>query len=257
MIPLVDTHCHLLAGLDDGPRTEDEVLQMCAMMLAEGVQLSTALAHQNHHYPANTPDHLREAARLLAERLRAADLPLTVFPTAEVMVHPGVEGSWERGDLLSYGDHRQFLLLEMPHGHFVDLGPIAARLREAGVRVVVAHAERYPELLHTPGLAEQWIEAGCLIQASSAGVTDPRSRADGKALKSWCQRGIVHVLGSDGHSPHRRPPRLAAAYQQIVRWVGAPAADRICSTNGMAVLHGLPLRVAPPRPAHWLAAFWG
>jgi len=257
MIPLVDTHCHLLAGLDDGPRTADEVLEMCSVMLAEGVQLSTALAHQNDHYPANTPDHLRAAARRLAEALRAADLPLTVFPSAEVMVHPGVEGSWERGELLSYGDHRQFLLLEMPHGCFVDLGPIAVRLRQAGVRVVVAHAERYPELLHTAGLAEQWIEAGCLIQASSAGITAPRSRADARAVKTWLQRGIVHVVGSDGHSPRRRPPRLAAAYRQAVSWAGAAAADRIFSTAGMALLHGWPLRVPPPRPAHWLAAFWG
>lgn len=256
MIPLVDTHCHLLAGLDDGPQTPDEALSMCEDMLAEGVQMSVAIAHQNHHYPGNTPDVIRSATKALAERLRAEQVPLTVVPCAEVMMHPALEASWQQGELLSVGDHRQYLLVEMPHGVFVDLGPTAVRLRAQGVQLVVAHAERYPDLLHSAGLVEQWIEAGCLIQASSGGITDARSRADTKAVKAWFQRGIVHVLGSDGHSPMHRPPRLAAAYHQVVEWVGAPAADRICSTNGMALLQGLPLRVAPPRPARWLAGFW-
>jgi protein-tyrosine phosphatase len=257
MIPLVDTHCHLLAGLDDGPRTVDEALQMCAAALAEGVQMSTALAHQNHHYPETTPERIREAVGELAGRLRENRLDLTVFSCAEVMLRPDLEAAWRKGELLSVADRGQYLLVEMPHGHFVDLGPAAVRLRGAGVRLIVAHAERYRELLHRAGLVEEWIEAGCLVQLSSAGVTDPPGRLDARALKRWCQRGIVHLLGSDGHSPGHRPPRMAAAYHQIARWAGAATADRIGSTNGMAILQGLPLRISPPQPARWLARFWG
>jgi protein-tyrosine phosphatase len=257
MIPLVDTHCHLLAGLDDGPKTADEALRMCRDASAEGVQMSAALAHQNPHYPENTPERIRTATQQLERDLSDNNISLSVVPCAEIMVCPDLEAGWEKGDFLSVADRRQYLLVEMPHGLFIDLRPMATHLRPAGLRLIVAHAERYRELLHIRGLVEEWIEAGCLIQASSAGVTDLANRADRQAVKKWLKRGIVHLLGSDGHGVERRPPRMAAAYQQMVDWLGSPAADRICSTNGMAVLQGLPLRLPPPQPVRWLSAWLG
>jgi protein-tyrosine phosphatase len=150
-------------------------------------------------------------------------------------------------------------LLEMPRGVFVDLRPTVRALRQTGVRVILAHPERERDFLHVPGLVEELIADGCLVQVSSASVTEPRSPEDGKALRLWFRRGMVHLIGSDGHSPRRRPPRLQAAYQRICQWVGDAAAERICHTHGLAVLHGLPLRVPQPAPPRrrwwWLPAF--
>ncbi|MBL8794037.1 MAG: protein tyrosine phosphatase [Planctomycetia bacterium] len=258
MIPLVDTHCHLLAGLDDGPRTPEEALEMCRMLSAEGVQLSAALAHQNDHYPDNSPQRIREAAAQLTQRLSAEAIPLTVFPCAEVMVHPDLETAWQEGQLQSMGGHGQYLLLEMPHGLFVNLEDLVPRLRQRGVGVILAHAERCPEWLHEPGAIETLIGLGCLVQLSSAGVTDPRDGRAARAVKDWLRRGVVHLLGTDAHSTRRRRPRMAEAYQQIVHWAGAAVADRVCSTNGMAVLTGLPVRVPAPEPIRrsWFSRLW-
>jgi protein-tyrosine phosphatase len=248
MIPLVDVHCHLLAGLDDGPRSEEEALTMCEMAFAEGVRVSAATAHQNDSWPDVTPDRIRRAAARLAEQLRELGLPLMTFPCAEVMVHPEVEDAWRDGKLLSVADRGQYLLVEMPHGLFVDLRELVRGLREAGVRPILAHPERHPELLHDAGTVEELIRLGCLVQVSSGSVTDPPSGRDERALKDWFRRGVVHLMGSDGHSPLRRPPRMADAYQRINRWAGAAAADRVCSTHGMAVALGHPLRVPEPQP---------
>ncbi len=257
MIPLVDIHCHLLAGLDDGPRSDDDALAMCRIACAEGVGLAAATAHQNEHWPAVTPGRIRHAVDRLAHLLTDAGIPLTVFPCAEIVAHPDLDLSWRNGAVLSVADRHQYLLVEMPTGLFVDLRGTFQRLEQAGVQPILAHPERCPELLHEEGLIEQLIQAGCLVQVSAASLTDPPNRHDSKALKSWLQRGIVHLLGSDGHSPTWRPPRLADAYRRIIRWAGRNTADRVCSTNGMAVLYGLPLRVAPPEPkrTRWIPAF--
>jgi protein-tyrosine phosphatase len=257
MIPLVDLHVHLLAGLDDGPRTPADALAMCFAAYAEGVRLMAATAHQNERWSAVTPDLIRTGTEALRRALAEAGLALTVVPCAEVTAQPETGALWRRGRLLSVADRAEYLLLEMPRGVFVDLRPTAAALRAAGVRPILAHPERQDELLHEPGLIEGLIAAGCLVQVSSASVTDPKTRADGRALKEWFRRGVVHFLGSDGHSPRRRPPHLAGAYRTIARWAGAAVADRVCSANGLAVLNGLPLRVAPPAPRsrwrRWLA----
>ncbi len=247
MIPLVDMHCHLLAGLDDGPRTLEDALEMCAMAHREGVRLMAAGAHQNERWANVTPQVIRDATLQLENALRENRLAMTVFPCGEVMAQPETLEHWTAGKLLSVADRKQYLLLEMPHGVFVDLLPLVKRLREGGVRSILAHPEREAEFLHESGTIEALIDAGCLVQVSSSNVTDPKTATDERALKDWFRRGIVHVLGSDGHSPRRRPPLLAAAYRKVAEWIGAAQADRIASANGLAVVHGLPLRI--PRPA--------
>jgi protein-tyrosine phosphatase len=258
MLPLVDVHCHLLAGLDDGPPTEEEALAMSRLAYEEGTRLVAATAHQNDDWPGVTPDRIREAARRLARRLGEEGIPLTTFPCAEVMVHPDVEECWRKGELVSVADRGQYLLIELPHGLFLDLGELVRNFRALGVRPILAHPERQPELLHDAGRIEELIGAGCLVQVSSGSVTCPRTREDERALRDWFRRGVVHLMGSDAHNTSRRQPRMAAAFDQITRWAGSRVADQVCSVNGLAVLQGLPLRVPAPEPrrVRWLPCFW-
>ena len=55
MVPLADTHVHLLAGKDDGPSTVEEAVAMCRMLVAEGVRAATALSHQMKAIPITHP----------------------------------------------------------------------------------------------------------------------------------------------------------------------------------------------------------
>jgi protein-tyrosine phosphatase len=257
--PLVDTHCHLLAGLDDGPKTPAEAIAMCRLAREQGVRHSVALAHQNHDYPDNTPDRIREAFKRLTADLAGAGLDdYSVYPCAEVMVRPDLADIWDRQEFMTVSDGGLYVLLEMPHGLCVELAWLIERLVTKGVRPILAHAERSPELLHDPEAVEKLIAAGCLIQISSLGVTDPGSGANHRAIKDWVRRGIAHVLGSDGHSPKRRPPDLYDAYERLRRWAGSDVAEKIASTNGLAVLRNQPVRLRPvaARERRWWARLW-
>jgi protein-tyrosine phosphatase len=256
MAELADLHCHLLAGLDDGPRTQAEALAMCRIAADEGIRHVAALAHQSERWQLS-PKTIRAAVRALAEQLCQEAIPLTVHPAAEVMVAPQLEEDWAAGRLLSIADRGQYLLVEMPHQLFVDLRALVRRLKERGVRVLLAHPERHPELLHEPGALEELIGLGCLVQVSSGSVTDPPSAADARALRAWFRRGCVHVMGSDGHSPRKRRPLMAAAYRRIREWAGAAVADRVCGSNGLAILRGERLSVEAPRPRSWVARLLG
>ena len=90
-----------------------------------------------------------------------------------------------------------------------------------GVQSILAHPERQPEFIDDVRLIEALVEAGCLVQVSSSSVTDPPDWFNSEKLKDWFRRGLVHLLGSDGHSPRRRRPLMAAAYERIGQWAGA------------------------------------
>ena len=93
---------------------------------------------------------------------------MSVFPCAEVMAQPDTVGDWNSHKLLSVADGGRFMLLEMPHGVFVDLLPMVRRLRHLGVQSILAHPEREAEYLHEAGRIEEMIEAGALVQVSAA-----------------------------------------------------------------------------------------
>src|SRR5262249_24869373 len=157
---------------------------------------------------------------------------------AEVMVWPELEESWAGGRLLSVADSGKYMLIELPHGLFIDLTGLTRRLMDAAVRPILAHPERQPAFLDDGGRIGAPAEAGCPAQVSGGSIADPPRTLDSSKLKDWFQRGLVHMLGSDGHSPRRRPPRMAAAYEHIVKWAGQAIADRVCGTNGLAVVQG-------------------
>jgi len=257
MIPLVDIHCHLLTGLDDGPRTVEDSVEMCRMAWAEGTRVVAATAHLGERWPRATPDRIRTATQRLATELKKIDLGLTVYPSAEVDVRPGMEEMWRQGELLGVADRNAYLLIELPMNVFVDPRDTVRGLVELGVRPILAHPERYAELLHQQGRLEELIRLGCLVQVSSDSITAPTRPENGRALKRWVRRGMVHLVGSDGHSPRSRPPRMAAAYRTIAGWAGADVADKLCGLNGLAVLEGRPLRVPAPKPPKkgWFSRF--
>lgn len=255
MVSLVDIHVHLLAGLDDGPRTPEDAVAMCRLASEQGIRHAAACAHQNDEYPDNTPDRIRAAAAKLADDLAAAGVEFTTYPCAEVMVGPDLLDRAGRGEWMTVADRGKYLLIEMPHGLCVELSWMVEELCDRGLRPILGHAERSPELLHDIGAVEKLIAAGCVIQVSSKSITNPASREDAAALRDWFRRGIVHVLGTDAHSLRRRPPLIARAYEQVVRWVGPAAAERIGSRNGLAILRGEPLQLPPPEPRakKWLS----
>lgn len=245
--------------MDDGPPNAEVALAMCRMLVNEGVTHATALAHQNRDYPDNTADRIYASAMFLRAMLADKKIPLAVYPTAEVMLSWNTVFEWRAGGLLSVGDHQQWLLVEMPPRGFLDVLPFAESLAADGVRLIIAHAERYEQLLDNLELAQKWIAAGCLFQVTARALAEPRDEHFEFALKRWAQGGFIHLLGSDGHGIDQRRPQMRAGYRRLARWVGQAQADRIAGEWGRAVLRGQPIHVPPPQPRRvsWFTRLFG
>ncbi len=247
MLPLIDTHCHLHAALDDGPRDWEEAVEMCRIAWQDGVRAVAATAHQNPSWPDVTPEQIRGSTRELQARLDQARIPLEVYACGEVMIGPELLDDWTAGRLMSVADSGRYLLIEMPHAVILDIEDLVVELVALGVRPILAHPERYPELLFGAETVMELIRLGCLMQICADSITAP-DRQVHRELRHWLARGWVHLVASDGHSSTSRGPQLSAAFDQIARWTSPAVAERVCCTNGMAVLEGLRLTVPDPQP---------
>src|SRR5690242_20395363 len=111
----VDIHCHLLPGIDDGAKNWDDTLAMARMAVSDGTSTIICTPHQLGSFSHNEGDAIRNLVTEARERLAAEQIPLNVLPGADVRIEPGMVESIHRGEVLSLGDYKRHVLLELPH----------------------------------------------------------------------------------------------------------------------------------------------
>ncbi|HLW96308.1 MAG TPA: CpsB/CapC family capsule biosynthesis tyrosine phosphatase [Solirubrobacteraceae bacterium] len=239
---MIDLHCHLLPGIDDGPATMAESLLLAQAAVADGTGTMVATPHVNERYP-NSADSIRALVTSLEGALAAAALQLEIRPGAEIAmtVAAGLPDETLAGLTLGGGG---WLLLEPP---FVLVSPalegVVADVMDRGFRVVVAHPERCPVFLRDRSQLERMVEAGAGT-AVTAGALDGRFGRDVRrfALK-LAGDGLMHCVTSDAHDDRRRPPTVSkeverAGLGHLARWL----TEEVPS----AILAGAEI---PPRPS--------
>jgi len=239
---VIDLHCHILPGLDDGARDLEDAVAMARQAHADGIEAVCATPHVRH-------DHAVEIASLPA-RVAAVREELA-RRSVDVRVALGGEVAQTEVDALtdeelrgvSLGGAGAWILLEPAPGPLdARLECSVERLKARGLRAVIAHPERHADAdleLRLRTLAAH----GCLIQWTAAFVADPALR---EPIARWAAMGLVHLLGSDAHSARfGRPVALAAGFarlretlpEAVVRWMAHEAPG--------AILRGEPV---PARP---------
>lgn len=236
--PLVDLHCHILPGLDDGPASWDEALAIAEMAVAEGVGTIVATPHQLGAYARNRGDMIRAQCGRLQELLARRKLPLRVLPGAEIFFEADLTSRIHRGELLTLADRRRHVLVELPSMEFFPLEPLLEELRAAGVTMVLAHPERNRPVMNDPSLLDPLLEAGCLFQITADSLTGAHGARSQSLAESLIRQGMAHFVASDAHDPAFRLPALRPAFQRVKKLAGREAALDLFSRNPGRVAAG-------------------
>jgi protein-tyrosine phosphatase len=242
---VIDLHCHILPGVDDGAASLADAVAMCRLAAADGCTAMVATPHQRHSsFPAATREALRAALAELTETL-AGELP-RLYMGAEVRVDSELIADLEQpgGEALALAGSR-YLLLEFPRS---EVGPppeeVVHELQLAGWRPVLAHPEVLP-WLEVPRLGGL-VEAGAMLQLTAAAVTGDFGRFPHERAWELLEEGLVHFVASDSHSPTWRAPGLAKARALLERRLGAAVARLLVEENPACVLADVPLAATAP-----------
>lgn len=205
---MVDLHCHILPGVDDGALDLADSLGLARQAVNDGIESVCATPHIRHDHDVRI-EALAGRVEALNARLRAEELPVTVLSGGEV-AETAVEGlSEEQLERVSLGSGR-WILLEPAPGPLSDtLRARIAHLAERGYRALIAHPERHLSADMYERIAAL-IAAGALVQATADFFLREHA-AEG--MRALAEAGLVHVLSSDAHSSHGgRPLHMAEAF---------------------------------------------
>ena len=216
----IDFHTHVLPGVDDGSQSVSESIKMLRALSENGVShvLLTPHFYANEDDPSRFIARRGRALAQLSSALSASDekLPIRIIPGAEIEYFEGVACVADYPELRL--GRSNLMLVEMPLGvwksHVID--DILELNGRHGVRVVLAHVERYL-FDQKKSTVNALLENGVLMQSNASFFTEKRSA--GKAVR-MLKRGLIHLLGSDCHNLTTRPPNIGAACDAIIKSVG-------------------------------------
>ena len=236
-VECVDVHCHVLPGLDDGPATIGDALELCRMLVEDGVTAVVATPHQLGRYDrANFAYTIREAVAALQARLDEEHVPLKVTPGADVRMDERITTMLDADEIVTLADRRRHLLLELPHDTYIDPLPLIGLLGSRGISSVISHPERHEHVSRHPRLVVPWLAAGAMLQVTAGSLLgDFGSRAEQSAW-DLLSGGQVRIVATDAHDTRRRPPRFSPAIDAIERRLGREVARQVCIDGPARVL---------------------
>ena len=209
---MIDLHCHILPGIDDGALDLEDSVAMARQGAGDGIALICATPHIRHDHDVRILELEWRVEKVNAE-LRRLAIPTHVASGGEV-----AETILDRVDddelaRVSLGGGSHWILLEPAPGPLSDsLIAAVEQLERRGFRSVIAHPERHIGADLEERLA--WlIERGALVQATAAYLLAEDTAA---AMLALARRGLIHVLATDAHSSRvGRPLLLSAAIAEL------------------------------------------
>ena len=219
---MIDVHCHLFPGIDDGPKTLTAAIALARRAVAGGIETAIVTPHILPRRYDNTLAGIREAAAGFRAELDALNIPLEIGYAAEVRIGPEVIALAEEQMLpfLGHADGYGIVLLEFPDSHILPgSDKLAAWLLERKIRPLIAHPERNKEVMRDVDTIAPFVQMGCWLQltaGSVAGVFGPRCQ---ERSRQMLERGWVHLIATDAHDMPARQPELEpgrAAAEAIV-----------------------------------------
>jgi protein-tyrosine phosphatase len=239
---MIDLHTHLLPGIDDGPDTIEESLELAAAMAAESVTIAACTPHVRDDY-GTTAETMETALALLQQEMQAAGIPLEVRGGGEIALErlPGF-GADELARF-GLGGNPHLLLLEFPYfGWPLALPTLVAELRTNGIKAVIAHPERSEEVQEQPELLRPLVEDGACIQLTAGSFDGSAGPGAANCARSLLDHGLAHLVASDSHGRGIRRAGLGTVADMLR---DEALATWLTTTVPSALIAGSPL---PPRP---------
>ncbi|MBV8206588.1 MAG: exopolysaccharide biosynthesis protein [Acidobacteria bacterium] len=242
---MIDIHCHILPGVDDGSPDWETSLAMCRMAASDGIRHIVATPHANDEYVYD-----RERLQGLTDELRSRVAADPVVGAEGLTLSLGCDFH------LSYENFRdaiqrperyciegtKYLLVEF--SDFVipqNTDELFRQMGDEGIIPIITHPERNAILIRDLNTVLRWAEGGAVVQVTGNSLFGRWGGKAEKAAKWLLERGAVHVLASDAHGTGGRPPVLSEARKIVEKSHGLQMASALVVENPAAIVAGNPL----------------
>ncbi len=245
---MIDLHCHLLPGIDDGAPDLATSLEMARIAIDDGIETIVCTPHIMPGVFDNEPADIRARVAHLARELGERGLALRLAAGSDAHIRPDFVAAL-RNDRVQPIAGGRYVLFEPPHNVVPPrMEDCLFDIQAAGYVPILTHPERLTWIEEKYDVVASLARSGVLIQLTAGAITG----VFGPRPRYWSERmldeGLVHVVSSDGHNTRRRRPAMREAAEACARLLGAAEADNLVRVRPLGVLSDAPLEKLPELP---------
>ena len=236
---MLDLHCHILPGVDDGPSTMEQSIEMAIAAYTDGTRTIAATPHNRDVNERSSIACARALAAQLNEELRARSIPLDLVLGMENHLAVDTPEQVDAGTALPIEGTR-CILIELPFEFY----PYHTRdtihsLLCRGLLPLVVHPERNRAIQRDPDLLGSLVQDGAVSQITAGSLTGDVGPDAQRTAEELLRLGLAHVMASDGHAPAgARAPLLSRGVAAAAAIVGDTAARKMVDSVPRALLQG-------------------
>lgn len=202
---MVDTHAHILPGLDDGAETMQQTIKLLERAVSEGITDIIATPHGFHPNFITDIGQIETQLKIVKEYIVEHQMPIDVHAGMECRLSDKLPELLLTGDALTLAGSR-YVLLELPSSGVPAYAvQIIQRLILSDYVPIIAHAERNQGIIQKPERLQQLLLHGALAQVTAGSVDGSFGKAIQKTAMTLIEANMVHVFGSDVHNLEARP----------------------------------------------------
>lgn len=234
MIGMIDVHCHILPGIDDGAANLTVARALLQKEYQDGVRAIIATPHYRKQMFEPSMGTVVTAYRMLRDQ--ALRMGIQLFLGCEYHVNMEITENIYAGNRPTMAESRYVLSEYSSSVEEVFIKERCYHMLSRGLVPVIAHVERYPVLRKNLDLIDELQEMGCMIQVNAGSVLGE----DGRKVKRFCKKalsyGLIDLVGSDCHDLKHRAPRLGECAVWLEKKAGPTYAEKLLRGNAMKIL---------------------
>lgn len=231
---MVDIHCHILPGVDDGAKDWPTTVEMCRIAIKDGITHLVATPHASERYAYSREQHW---TALLELQERVPELTFALGCDFHLS-YENIESLRQYPQHYTIGNSR-FVLTELSDFGIPDhIKQYLFQIHCLGLTTVITHPERNGIFAQYPDLAAELVDMGCLLQITGSSLLGTWGRGARKLAERYLAEGLVSVIASDAHDAKRRTPTLSKARNAAANIVGSEAASQLVEANPWWIVAG-------------------
>ena len=239
---MIDIHCHILPGLDDGAESMETACAMAEMAIADGITHVIATPHASPTFAFDAEltrqrhDQLQEVFEGRLALATGCDFHLSFENLQDI-----------HRDAARYTlNQRNYLLVEFADFSIPpSMDQVLHELHLAGLYPVITHPERNPLVRAQPERLFKWLQQGCYTQVTAQSLLGKFGKAAQEVAEYWLEGGAVHFVASDAHNTTTRPLKLKETFELLAKRNGEHVARALLVDNPRAAFEGRTLPYVP------------
>lgn len=234
--PTIDIHCHIMPGVDDGSPDMATSLEMLRIADKNGI---THLILTPHHKPMHhnvSPEHNVVYRKKLQEAAKEAGIKAKLFSGNEIYYSDETMEELIEGKICSLAGSDYVLVEFHPTNPYKAIQNAISRVQAAGFIPIIAHVERYSDIVSHPARVKDLIEMGSFIQVNASSIMGKYGFGISHFTKKLLKEELVHFVASDAHDTGRRAPNLLDCRNYVERKYGEDYGKKLFFTNPANVI---------------------